>query len=319
MKHKVILAHPFTPRQQERLTADFDLILADNYPDLETAAKANPETLGLISFLSDRVDEGLMDLLPNLKVIANYAVGTNNIDIPAALSRGIQVCNTPDVLTDATADLTMALLLAAARRIVEADSFVREGLFTGWGANLMLGRELRGSVLGIVGLGRIGTAVAERALAFGMEVVHYSRSPRRETERRLAVRRVEMDELLERSDIVSLHLPYSPQVHHLFNRDAFRRMKAGSIFINVSRGQLMDETALLEVLDTGHLFAAGLDVYEREPAVTEGLLQCRRVVLAPHIGSATDDTRQRMAEMVSWDVSLVLSGKAPLYPVSAKA
>lgn len=316
MKNKVILSHPFSERQTEHLRQRSELILAEEeYGDLTAAAAAHPDSRGLISFLSDRVDEPLMDCLPRLKVIANYAVGYNNIDFRRAAGRSITVCHTPDVLTEATADLTMALLLAASRRIVEADRFVRRGLFKGWGARLMLGKELSGAVLGIVGLGRIGGAVARRARAFGMEVVYHSTSRKPELEKRLGVQRVDLDELLRRSDVVSLHLPYSPEVHHLFDRESFGRMKPGAVFINVSRGQLMDEAALLDALNSGHLFAAGLDVYEREPELTPGIKDCERIVLAPHIGSATEATRERMAEMVVGDVLGVLSGERPKYPI----
>ncbi len=315
MKNKVILCHPFSERETAHLKGETDLIAAEEQGGLASAAKTHPDTLGLISFLSDRIDERLMDSLPRLKVIANYAVGYNNIDFRCAAERGITVCNTPDVLTEATADLTLALLLAASRRIIEADRFMRRELFKGWGAALMLGKELSGSVLGVVGLGRIGAAVARRALAFGMKVVYVSPSPKTELEKSLGVQRVDLDELLERSDVVSLHLPYSPAVHHLFDREAFRRMKPGAVFINVSRGQLMDEAALLEAVNSGHLFAAGLDVYEREPRMTPGLTSCERIVLAPHIGSATETTRERMAEMVVGDVLRVLSGQQPKYPI----
>ncbi len=315
MKSKVILTHPFTERQMNWLRERVQLIIAQDYPSIAAAADANPDTQGLISFLSDTIDESVLNHLPMLRVIANYAVGYNNIDIRRAVGRGVRICNTPDVLTDATADLTLALLLAACRRIVEADRFVRDGRFTGWGATLMLGKQLRGSVLGIVGLGRIGTAVAERVRAFGMKVIYFSPSSKKETESRLGVVRVSWDELLDQSDVISLHLPYHPKVYHLFDGRAFARMKTGSIFLNVSRGQLMDETALLEALKSGQLFAAGLDVYEREPRITPELLACERIVLTPHIGSATDQTRERMAQMVCEDVVRVLAGQEPKYPI----
>jgi len=310
------MAHPFTRQQIDSLGEQVQLIDGQKYKTLTEAAMAHPDTQGLISFLSDPVEKNLIDLLPDLRIIANYAVGYNNIDVDYAVSKGIWVCNTPDVLTNATADLTLALLLAASRRIVEADRYVREGRFNGWGATLLLGKELDQAVLGIVGLGRIGTAVAQRALSFGMKVVYVSPSPKTELEHHLGIKRVDFNELLEKCDIISLHLPYSPKVHHLFNRDAFFRMKPGAIFINVSRGQLMDEAALADALKAGHLFAAALDVYEQEPLVSSELLKCEQVVLAPHIGSATTQTREKMAEMVSTDVIRGLSGKVPLFLVA---
>jgi glyoxylate reductase len=315
MKPKIILTHPFTPLQVEWLKARVDLVLADDYPDLHQAAEAHSDAVGLISFLSDPVDGALLERLPNLRIVANYAVGYNNIHVARAVERGIWVTHTPDVLTDATADLTMTLLLAACRRLIEADQYVRQGQFKGWGATLMLGRELTGAVLGIVGLGRIGGAVARRARAFGLRVLYTANSDKPELERELGLERVDFDQLLSQSDIISLHLPYSKAVHHLFDASTFARMKPDSIFINVARGGLMDEAALVEAVKSGHLFAAGLDVFEAEPTVHPGVLACQRIVVAPHIGSATHQTRERMAMMVAEDVLRVCQGEVPRYPV----
>lgn len=316
MKPKIILAHPFTPQQIDWLESRCELIMAEDYPDLIQTAKAHPDTMGLISFLSDTVDDTLLDELPGLKIVANYAVGYNNIHVASARKRGIWVTNTPDVLTDATADLTMTLLLAACRRLIEADRFVRSGQFKGWGATLMLGKDIKDAVLGIVGLGRIGGEVARRARAFGMKVIYTANSPKPEMEKQLGVERVDFDQLLTRSDFISLHLPYSPAVHHLFDRAAFARMKAGSVFINVARGGLMDEAALVQAVNSGHLFAAGLDVFEAEPRVHPGVIQNERIVIAPHIGSATEHTREKMAMMAAEDVLRVCGGEKPLFPVS---
>jgi glyoxylate reductase len=205
----------------------------------------------------------------------------------------------------------MALILAACRRIVEADRFVRQGRFKGWAAGLMLGKELCGSSLGIVGLGRIGLATALRAKGFGMKVIYYARSRRPEPEARYGFEYAGFRDLVQRSDIVSLHIPYSPEVHHLFNREIFDLMKPDAVFINAARGPLMDEAYLAEKLAKGELFGAGLDVYEFEPEVTERLMGLENVVLAPHVGSATHDARLEMAMMTIRSVGQALSGQRP--------
>jgi glyoxylate reductase len=250
-----------------------------------------------------------------LKVIANYAVGVDNIDRAAAAARGIFVTNTPNVLTDATADLTLALLLALTRRIIEGDRMVRFGGFAGWAPGLLLGRDLKGKVFGVVGPGRIGKAVARRAKAFGMTVIATGRSPRDDDDPDDPPR-VSFDDLLRRADVVSLHVPLTEETRHLFNAETFAKMKPGSVLINTSRGEIVDEPALARALDTGPISGAGLDVYENEPGVTPALLDDDRVVLMPHAGSATVETRREMARMVVEDVRRVLSGEKPLRPVA---
>jgi glyoxylate reductase len=259
---------------------------------------------GLLSMLNDRVDGAVMDAGP-LRVVANHAVGVDNIDLAAAGERGVTVTNTPGVLTDATADLTFALLLAVARRLPEAEAYLRGGRFRGWQPTLLRGMDLRGATLGIVGLGRIGKAVAHRARAFGMELIHSSRSGG-----------VSLDELLSRSDVVSLHCPLTPKTRHLIDASALRRMKRTAILINTARGPVVDEAALAQALNQGWIAGAGLDVFEAEPEVNPALLRCPNAILLPHLGSATYGTRERMGQMVAADIIAVLHGQTPNHLVS---
>ena len=282
--------------------------------ELELAAEA-AEADALITLVSDPVTEKVINAASKLKVIGQYAVGVDNIDRAAAAARGVVVTNTPNVLTDATADLTMALLLSLARRVLEGDRLVRAGGFSGWQPDLLLGFDLKGKVLGIAGPGRIGRAVARRARAFGMTVIAFGRSPRQEGDTEDPPR-VSFDELLRRSDVVSLHLPLTEETRGLFDRDTFARMKPGAILLNTARGGLVVETALTRALDEGLIAGAGLDVYEHEPGVTPALLDDNRVVLMPHAGSATIETRREMARMVVEDVRRVLSGEKPLHAVA---
>ncbi|MCK4943404.1 MAG: D-glycerate dehydrogenase [Candidatus Aminicenantes bacterium] len=312
MKKKVILTQIYQDEAIEKLKENYQLIIAEqDSRNLLEILKANPDTQALISFLSDDINGKIIAGGPNLKIIANYAVGYNNIDFQYAMGQGIYVTHTPDILTNATADLTMALILAVSRRIVEADAFLRKGEFSGWGANLMLGKELNGAILGIVGLGRIGLATAIRAKSFGMKVVYYDRNPKKELESRHGFEYRRFVDLIKISDVVSLHIPYSPDMHHLFNRDVFDLMKRDAIFINASRGPLMDERYLAEKLENQTLLGAGLDVYEHEPRVTEKLKKLNNAVLVPHIGSATTKARLEMAMMTVRSVTRALSGQVP--------
>ncbi|MFH2107447.1 MAG: D-glycerate dehydrogenase [Chrysiogenia bacterium] len=311
---KVVLTHRYSEEAINLLRQEFQLLIAaDQSPDIPGFLKRNADADGLISFLSDPIDGTTIKELKKLKIIANFAVGYNNIDVGCALERNVLVTHTPDVLTAATADLTMALILSVSRRLVEGDAFVRAGRFKGWGANLFLGKELRGAVLGIVGMGRIGLATALRARSFGMQVVYYSRNAKPALEKKHGFARVTFLELIRAADIVSLHLPYSSGVHHLFNRDVFALMKKDAIFINAARGQLMDEEALAEKLEKNELFGAGLDVYENEPAVNEKLKRLKNAVLLPHLGSATGRTRRVMAMMTVQAIRQALNGKRPRY------
>jgi glyoxylate reductase len=273
----------------------------------------------LMCLLTDLVDADVMDAAPGLRIVANIAVGYDNIDCAAARSRGIVVTNTPDVLTEATADFTWGLILAVTRRIAEGERLLRRGEWTGWALDFMLGTELRGKQLGIVGLGRIGRAVAARAGAFGMRVAFATLdqdSPRADTDAS-SWTRVGIDELLSTSDVVTLHVPLTSETRHLIDRRAILRMKRRAYIVNTSRGPVVDEEALAWALREGLLAGAALDVYEREPEMHPGLTGLENVVLAPHLGSATVETRTAMADLAARNVLAVLSGAPPLTPVVA--
>jgi glyoxylate reductase len=253
--------------------------------------------------------------LPNLRIIANVAVGYNNVDVVAAEMRKVIVTNTPGVLTEATADLTWALILATARRLIEGVDLVRSGTWTGWHPEQLLGLELRGRVLGLFGAGRIGQTVGRRAPAFGLRILYAARTPKLEFEKETGATRVDTGRLLAESDILSLHVPSTPETKGIINGDTLARMKRGAILINTARGDLIREEALAMALELGHLGAAGLDVYADEPAIHPRLLAAPRTVLLPHFGSATEDTRRRMAAIAVANVQAVLNGKPPLTPV----
>ena len=264
-----------------------------------------PGKHALVTMVTDTIDRAVIDAGTDLRIIANVAVGYNNIDVAAAASRGIIVTNTPDVLTDATADFTMALLLAVTRRLGEGERMVRRGGWKGWAFDQLLGMQLQGKQLGIVGFGRIGRAVASRAEAFGMTIVHTSRPGQG----------MPLDRLLATSDVVSLHVPLSPETRHLIGQAELARMKRSAYLINTTRGPVVDEAALAWALKSRLIAGAALDVYEREPEVHPDLLTLENVVLAPHLGSATTDTRTAMADLAARNVVAVLAGQLPLTPV----
>jgi len=273
------------------------------------------EWVAIVPLLSRWVGGTELKNLPKLRIVANVAVGYDNVDVVAAEMRGVLVTNTPGVLTDATADLTWALILAAARRLVEGVDLVRSGQWTGWHPEQLLGLELRGHTLGLLGAGRIGQAVGRRAPAFGLRVLYAARTPKPEFERDTGATRVDISRLLAESDIVSLHAPSTPETKGIINSDTLACMKRGAILINTARGDLVREEALAAALERGHLGAAGLDVYTDEPAIHPRLLAAPRTVLLPHIGSATAETRRHMAAIAVANVQAVLGGKPPLTPV----
>jgi glyoxylate reductase len=267
---------------------------------------------GVITMLTDKVNRELFDKAPNLKMVANFAVGFDNIDIPMATQRGIRVSNTPGVLADATADLAFALLLAVARRIVEGDKRVRSGEFKYLAPLLFLGTEVTGKTLGIVGLGGIGAAVARRARGFDMKILYQKRSRISELEEKaLGIKYADLKTLLQQSDFVSLHCPLTPETRHLIGKDEFGLMKPTAILINAARGPVVDEAALVEALKSGQISGAGLDVYENEPALAPGLADLPNVVLVPHVGSGTLETRTKMAEMAARNLMAGLRGERP--------
>jgi len=270
---------------------------------------------GLIAMLNDPIDAAVIDAAPKLRIIANYAVGYNNIDLVAAGGRGIDVTNTPGVLTEATADLTWALILACARRIPEGINLVRSGKWKGWHPEQLLGMELRGKTLGLFGAGRIGQAVGARAVPFGLRVLYASRSPKLRFEEETGAVRAGTGRLLQESDILSLHVPVTPETRGMINSDTLAVMKAGAILVNTARGELVREDAVVLALETNRLGAAGFDVYADEPTIHPRLLVAPRTVLLPHIGSATRDTRRRMAATAIANVQYVLHGEPPVTPV----
>jgi len=267
---------------------------------------------GLIPTISDTIDASLLEKAERLRIIANYGVGYNHIDVEAATRRGILVTNTPDVLTDATAELAFALILATARRIVEGDRRMRSGQYRYWAPLDFLGTEVSGKTLGIVGYGRIGRAVARRGRAFDMRLLCTNRSPiDPKIAQEDAVTQVDIDTLLATSDVVSLHVPLTSETAHTIGRPQLVRMKPTAILINTSRGPVVDETALVEALKNGTIAAAGLDVYENEPSMAPGLSELPNVVLLPHVGSATVETRTRMAELAVRNLIEGLEGRIP--------
>jgi glyoxylate reductase len=266
----------------------------------------------LVTMLNDRIDPGVIDAGTDLKVVANVAVGYNNIDVPYARSRGVVITNTPDVLTESVADFTWALILAITRRLSEGERIVRAGAWKGWAFDFLLGTELRGKQLGLVGLGRIGRAVAARAPAFGMRVAY---TARRTTDLESATA-MSLDRLLNTSDVVSLHVPLTADTRHLIDRTALARMKRSAYLINTARGPVIDEGALAWALQQRLIAGAALDVYEEEPVIHPELFSFENVLLVPHLGSGTTETRTAMADLAVANVVAVLSGQPPLTPVA---
>ena len=281
-----------------------------------TLARGVHDVDGLLCLVTERIDADLLAAAPRLRAVANCAVGYDNIDVAAAAARGIVVTNTPDVLTETSADLAWALLLAAARRIAEGDRFVRSGAWQGWSPDLLLGTDVHGATLGIVGLGRIGAAVARRARGFGMRVLYTQRQRLRRPP--AGARFASLHRLLAQADFVSLHVPLTPATRHLVGARELARMKRTAILVNTSRGQVVDERALVRALASGRIAAAGLDVYEREPEVPAALRALPNVVLTPHIASATTQTRRRMALLAATNLAAALAGHEPPNRVPAR-
>ncbi|HRR91479.1 MAG TPA: D-glycerate dehydrogenase [bacterium] len=273
---------------------------------------------GILCLLTDKIDAEFFDAAgPQLKVVSNYAVGYDNIDVDEATKRGIVVTNTPGVLTETTADLAWALIMSVARRIVEADKFTRAGKYEGWAPMLFLGQDVHGKTLGIVGMGRIGQAVARRAKGFNMKVLYNDiRRIPEELEKELNATFASMDEVIENSDFISLHTYLSPETYHLINEEKLKKMKKTAYLINTSRGPVIDEAALVKALKEGWIAGAGLDVYEFEPKLVPGLAECENAVLLPHIASASVETRTKMATMAAENLLAVLAGRMPPNPVN---
>jgi len=310
LTHRVLIAAEIKNLVEPGQLADLDITWL---PASEPTPKG--DWVALVPLLSRWVGGTEFKNLPNLRIVANCAVGYNNVDVVAAEMRKVIVTNTPGVLTEATADLTWALILATARRVIEGVDLVRSGQWTGWHPEQLLGLELRGRTLGLFGAGRIGQAVGRRALPFGLRILYAARTAKPDFERETGATRVDATRLLAESDIVSLHVPSTPETKGIINGETLARMKPGAILINTSRGDLIREEALATALELGQLGAAGLDVYTDEPAIHPRLLAAPRTVLLPHIGSATEQTRRKMAAIALANVQAVLSGKPPLTPV----
>jgi len=272
------------------------------------------EVDAVISLLTDKFDEEMIDAMTKCKIIANYAVGYNNINVAYANNKGITVTNTPDVLTDSTADLAMALVLACSRRLAEGREMMRKNKFRGWQPKLLLGIELRGKNFGIIGAGRIGTAVAKRAAGFGVNLLYYDGRVNPEIDS-MGGKKTALSFLLKKSDVISVHLPLTESTHHLLSKERLSLIKKSAVFINTARGEIVEEKALIQMLKNDLIFSAGLDVYENEPDINPELYTLKNVVLLPHLGSATEDARNEMAKLAAENVISVLNGMGAITQV----
>ena len=317
MAEKVLVTRQI-PEAGLRPLEDFDVtVLSERPSERGELLEAAQGIDGVLSTLTEKIDAEFMNAAgENLKVVANMAVGYDNVDVTTADERGIVVTNTPDVLDETTADTAFMLVLAAARRLGEGERIVRSGRWEAWGPKMLIGPDVWGKKLGIVGFGRIGQALARRARGFDMEILYSGRSRREDAEKEFDARYLELDELLEECDFLSLHTPLTEDTMHLIGAGELEKMKPEAVLVNTSRGPVVDEAALAEALAERRIFAAGLDVYENEPEVHLKLLELENVVLAPHIGSASFETRDKMAAMAGEDLRAVLRGEQPKNPVN---
>ena len=314
MKPKVFLTRELPPESMKLLSEAADLTYNEEDRTLtkQEVIDGVQNADGLICLLNDNIDQEIITSGPNLRVIANFAVGYNNIDVEAATLRGLPVTNTPGVLTDSTADMAWALLMDAARRVSEGDRMVRTGQWAGWGPLQLLGADITGSTLGIIGFGRIGQAVAKRARGFEMRICYWNRTRlSKEQEAAFGVEYLPMNELLSESDFVSVHVALNESTRHLIGAKEFEVMKPSACLINTARGPVVDEGALVTALKQGDIASAGLDVYEQEPLLEPGLYDLENVVLAPHLGSATIGTRTKMGNMAVENCLMACSGQRP--------
>ena len=306
----------------DRLRSEVELELwrEQEPPPHERLLDAVRDVDGLLCLLTDTIDAELLAAAPRLRVVSTMSVGYDNIDVEAATRHGVLVANTPGVLTETTADFAFALLLAAARRLPEGERAVREGRWTAWHPSFLVGRDVHGATLGIVGLGQIGQAVARRARGFGMRVLYHSRTRKLDVEKELGVTYATFIELLEQSDFVTVHLPLTADTHHLFDDDAFGRMKPAAVFVNTARGAVVDEAALQRALETKRIAAAAIDVAEQEPLPkSDMLLRLPNLLVTPHIASASVATRARMATLAAENLLDALAGRAPAHCVNPEA
>jgi glyoxylate reductase len=317
MPEKVLVTREI-PDAGRRLLRDFDVsVVSESPPERGELLEAVRGAAGILPTVTEKMDAEVMDAAGDgLKFIANMAVGYDNVDLDAAGERNVVVTNTPEVLNETTADTAFMLLLAAARRLGEAERLLRSGGWEAWGPMQLTGPDVWGKKLGVVGFGRIGQAVARRARGFDMEVLYHDQYRIESAEKETGVRYVELDELLRTCDFISVHTPLTEETHHLIGATELGRMKPEAVLINTSRGPVVDEAALADALAEGRIFAAGLDVYEKEPEVHPKLLELENAVLAPHIGSASVETRDRMAVLAAENIVAVLSGEEPKTPVN---
>lgn len=296
-KFEVVVNREDIPMTREEMLAEF------------------PKYDGVLTALSDNIDEEIMKSAPNVKVYANYAVGFNNFDVETAKSLGVAMTNTPDVLSDSTAETAWALLFAVSRRIIEADRYVREGKWERFAHKLLLGQDIYEKTIGIIGAGRIGQRFAEKARGYHMRILYHNRQRNLDFEKRFNATYVELDQLYAESDFISLHCPLTDETKHLIDEEAFKKMKFSAVLINTSRGPVIDEEALVHALKNNEIWGAGLDVYEKEPSIHPELLKMDNVVLLPHIGSATTETREKMSQMAARNIIEVLEGREPVNSV----
>lgn len=296
--------YDITIRRKKTIITQREILLATKHVD------------ALLCMLTDPVTKKVIGSMRRCRVISIYAVGFNNIDVDAASEKGIAVTNTPGVLTEATADTAFGLLIAAARCFIPGDMMTRKGKFIGWDPMLLLGKPVAGKTIGIIGAGRTGSAMAERAAGFGMKILYYSRTRKPQLERKLKARKTGLNTLLRQSDFVSLHCPLTPKTHHLIGRKELNMMKKSAVFVNTARGEVVDEKALAQALRKNEIFAAGLDVYEREPKIERSLISLPNVVLLPHFGSGTDETREKMAQIAARNIIGVLEGRGKVLRVN---
>jgi len=315
LKPKVYVTREIPERGLKIIMERFDAEVWPEYgpPPKEVIIDKVSNVDAIVSLLSDKIDAEVFDAAPRLKIVAQIAVGFDNIDVREATKRGIYVTNTPEVLTKTTADFAWALLMAVARRVVEADRYVRTGRWkVSWHPSMLLGRDVHGATMGIVGAGRIGYAVAKRAKGFNMKILYYDVVPRPELEKELSAKNVDLDTLFKESDFISIHVPLTNQTYHMINEEKLRLMKKTAYLINNSRGAVIDEKALYRALKEEWIAGAGLDVFEREPTQLDNpLLKLDNVVLAPHISSSSHETRSRMAEMVAENLIAFFEGTIP--------
>jgi glyoxylate reductase len=316
---RIVVTRVLPGQAVQRLRAAGDVLLheEDRAPTRQELLSHVKDADALLCLITERIDDEVFDAAPRLRIVSNYAVGVNNIDISAATRRRILVTNTPNVLTETTADFTWALILAVCRRLGEGERLVRAGEWTGWSPMQLLGSDVHGKTLGIIGFGRIGQAVARRAAGFGMPVQYYSRQPADPAvERLLNARAVALDELLREADIVSIHVPLTAETQHLIDAERLGLMKPSAFLVNTARGPIVDEAALVQALRNGVIAGAGLDVFEREPELEDGLVDLPNSVLAPHLGSASVEARTAMADLAAENLISALAGRRPPHPVN---